>query len=1089
MSLAQEPIAADAANLEWLAHISDSPPAAFRSILFGEPQEANGGKAIGQPEFFHDLNLDQIVDAITAGREEYNLKPFFYIRLTDLAQIAYRHQIMRDLEVAALFQSIKCFADRMRSMRAHLTNADKSYYKYQKEAWFLDAVGIYCQAIESLLQDLRACNPASRGLQVFRTYLAEYAGSGPFNTLVEETKRLRTELEAMRYCLLVKGGSVTVRHHDSAIDYSAAVEETFAKFKQGAAKDYLVKFRDSDMNHVEAKILEGVAQLNSQVFSALDDFCTRNRNYLDHTILVFDREIQFYLAWLEYAKPFNHAGLSFCYPRLSANRKDVSSRDGFDLALAGKLIRENAAVVCNDFMLSGQERVFVVTGPNQGGKTTFARTFGQMHYLASLGCPVPGTEARLFLFDRLFAHFEREEDITTLRGKLEDDLIRVHEILQQATPDSLIIINEIFASTTLKDAVYLSRKVMERIAQLDLLCVCVTFLDELSSVNEKTVSVVAGVAPEDPTVRTFKIERRPADGLAYAQAIAEKYNVTYERLKQRLKTSLKAWRPATALAGREGGDSSSEGAGARSRGACLKAHLMFRDRDFELLEPPAARRRYQEAEPMPRVVPNEDALTQDLELNTLFRAMGGGDPFLFEVARQGVLFGLQIEPRTILYRQAVLRDCLRNYSIVRGLYDLIVETMEKERRQWYHFSDRSPGLTLHSALRLMEMHVETLRQIRTLADEHSSKFGSEGFSTLFALLKAELPDHYIAAIKAHLRELELRHGVLLSAQLGKGNQGTNYMLRKSTAQKPGWLHRLFGPRPPSYTFRLDERDETGARALGDLQDRGLNLVANALAQSFDHVLAFFGMLRRELGFYVGCVNLHRQLEWKGVPVCFPVPAPAGEPRHACVGLRDACLALTVDRPVVGNDLNADGKRLFIITGANQGGKSTFLRSLGVAQLMMQCGMFVAAESFSADVCHGLVTHYKRGEDASMERGKLDEELNRMSGITDALAPGSMLLFNESFAATNEREGSEIAAQIVRALLEIRVKVVFVTHLYEFAQRFCQGQTNGALFLRAERETDGRRTFKLLPGEPLETSFGADLYEQIFDGAAESAGAG
>jgi DNA mismatch repair ATPase MutS len=192
----------------------------------------------------------------------------------------------------------------------------------------------------------------------------------------------------------------------------------------------------------------------------------------------------------------------------------------------------------------------------------------------------------------------------------------------------------------------------------------------------------------------------------------------------------------------------------------------------------------------------------------------------------------------------------------------------------------------------------------------------------------------------------------------------------------------------------------------------------------------------------------------------------------------------MERSVVGNDLNGDGKQFVVITGANQGGKSTFLRGVGLAQLMMQCGMFVAAESFSADLCRSLFTHYKREEDATMTSGKFDEELNRMRDISDALTPDSLLLFNESFAATNEREGSEIARQIVRALLETRVKIFFVTHLYEFAHAFWKDKMDSAVFLRAERQADGQRTFKLLPGEPLETSFGADLYKEIFDGASE-----
>jgi DNA mismatch repair protein MutS len=507
------------------------------SILVERPDARNKTETAEEPSFFADLNLDQIVSSITVGKVEYNLKPFFYTPLSDIATIRYRHEVMQDLQHDVLFEKIKSFAQRMRAVREHLAQADKRYYRYQKQRWFLEAVGIYCDAVNCFADNLAATDLRSRGFLIFREYFNSYSTSEPFTSLFAETNQLKADLSTVKYSLLIKNNSVKVCKYTSEIDYSADVEKTFEKFNQGAVKDYRVQFPNGpDLNHVEAQILDFVTQLYPEIFSALDNYSAKNSNFLDETISVFDREIQFYIVYLEHTSILKREGLKFCYPNTSNNCKEIYDYEGFDLALAFKLMRDNSSVVCNDFYLNDEERVIVVSGPNQGGKTTFARTFGQLHYLAALGLTVPGKEARLFLLDRLFTHFDRQEDINNLRGKLQDDLVRIHEILNQATSSSIIIMNEIFASTTLQDALFLSEKIMERIINLGLLCVWVTFIDELASFAKQTASMVSTIVPENPTLRTFKIIRRPADGLAYALVIAEKHGLTYDRLKERIKS-------------------------------------------------------------------------------------------------------------------------------------------------------------------------------------------------------------------------------------------------------------------------------------------------------------------------------------------------------------------------------------------------------------------------------------------------------------------------------------------------------------------------------------------------------------------------
>ncbi|MGE5668314.1 MAG: MutS-related protein [Betaproteobacteria bacterium] len=497
----------------------------------------------------------------------------------------------------------------------------------------------------------------------------------------------------------------------------------------------------------------------------------------------------------------------------------------------------------------------------------------------------------------------------------------------------------------------------------------------------------------------------------------------------------------------------------------MRVLLMHRERDFGLQQ---------------ALAHNADALTQDLGLQALLHAMAGADEFLLDVARKALLAQTFADRDTIQHRQDVLKDCLRNTAVVRDLYELAGQALEGRRRHYYGFLSDYPGAILSGSIGLLETLLEMLRKLRGVAQESAGRFESEGFGTLFSMLARELDDGYLASIEGHLAELKFRRGLLLSARVtADGGAGVDHVLRKPHATEGGWLQRIFHKGPPAYSFRLHERDEAGARIVSDLRNRALNLVANALAQSAEHVLSFFQALRTELGFYVGCLNLHERLTAMELPLCFPEPAPADEPALRFAGLRDPGLALHMQRAPVGNALDARGMRLAIITGPNQGGKSSFLRSVGVAQLMMQCGMFVAAESFRGSVCASLFTHYKREEDRTMKSGKLDEELARMSEIADQLSAGGVMLFNESFAATNDREGSEIARQIVRALLEKRVRVLFVTHLYDFARGLYERGPEQAVFLRAERRPDGTRSFRVVEGEPLETSYGEDVYRAVF----------
>ena len=497
----------------------------------------------------------------------------------------------------------------------------------------------------------------------------------------------------------------------------------------------------------------------------------------------------------------------------------------------------------------------------------------------------------------------------------------------------------------------------------------------------------------------------------------------------------------------------------------MKTFLMHPDRDFDAT-PPSKRDPIQ--------------FTQDIELAVLINAAAAGDRYLSDIMAAACAGAWANDIATIRYRQEILKDCLANQAVVRQFYAIAIEPFGRERSWDFSLYGHDASAKVGSAVRTLQSSLEVLRRLRNTCSANASNFRSPGFRQFFDTLERDLDDAYLEAATTDLDNLTFRKGVLLSAQVGDGGKGVGTMLRKPQPRDLSWLQAVITPGVRNYTLQLAPRDDAGAQAFGELKNRGLSQISDALYQSAGHVLGFLTALRAELAFYIGCLNLANQLAGIGEAIAFPEATEVPRRFH-CQNLRDVCLALTMGRAVVGNDVDADGKPLVIITGANRGGKSTFLRSVGLAQMMLQCGMFVTADAYASSLRSGLFTHYKREEDRNMRSGKFDEELVRMNSIADRMRRGAMVLFNESFAATNEREGAEVARQIVSALLENDVTVFFVSHMYEFARTYLQ--SDQSLFLRADRAEDGTRNFRLREAKPLPTSFGADLYQQIFGIAA------
>lgn len=493
----------------------------------------------------------------------------------------------------------------------------------------------------------------------------------------------------------------------------------------------------------------------------------------------------------------------------------------------------------------------------------------------------------------------------------------------------------------------------------------------------------------------------------------------------------------------------------------MRALLLHPDRAFDIAAPASL---------------DTTPFARDLELQILLDAATGGDKHLQTVMAAAFTASFANDADTVRHRQAVLADALADPAGLRDLYAIACEPFGRDRYWEFSLYGHNPSAKVSSAVRTLRSCLGVLRRLRDRCAVMAPRFHSAGLRGFHETLQHDLDDPYLEAAEADLQTLMFRKGVLISAGIGGGGGAAGITLRKPQKRDVSWLQSVLTPGGPSYTIQLAPRDDAGAQTFATLQNGGLSLISDALYAAAQHVLAFVTATRAELAFYVAALNLHDRLAAIGETVAFPDLSESGAAFHCC-NLRDPSLALTMGRPAVGNDVDADGRPLIVITGANRGGKSTFLRSAGLAQVMLQCGLFVTADAFAASLRTGLFTHHRREEDRTMRSGKFDEELVRMDAIADAVRPGGLVLFNESFAATNEREGSDVARQIVTALLDSGVAVIFVTHMSEFARAFFGDERTR--FLRADRGADGTRSFRLQTAEPLTESFGRDLYERIF----------
>jgi len=484
---------------------------------------------------------------------------------------------------------------------------------------------------------------------------------------------------------------------------------------------------------------------------------------------------------------------------------------------------------------------------------------------------------------------------------------------------------------------------------------------------------------------------------------------------------------------------------------------------------------YKDCRPNYRAVAgNVKELLADFGFNVILDAMSKGSLGIKNAAQSVIFQAPAISAGDILYRQGVLRDALSNAKQFIELYNMLEAGLAdfedariKSQPGFARFT--SVPEQIRSASDLLGRLLSLVDETRKSFEASKLKVASDGLTTYINTYRQFYSKEFTSSAYHESKKLgQVSEGssLTVSTKPGFGLKGTAYVIRsfdkanmhkgnskKSAINLDTIASRLKG---------MELRDAVLAKLL---------FIANAVIKQTSKDLKD---LLFELGFYVGCINLFELISSIGLHVCYPIYDASDALRF--IGLEDIALGVSQNIIPVGNTINLDKQKLTLVTGANQGGKSTFLRSIGCAQLMAQCGMFVTAKEFTFSVRSRIFTHFCKPEDASMDSGKLDEELMRLGSIIDKLEPQALLLMNESFASTIEQDGTAIAREIIGTLCEIGVKVIFVTHLYTFAN----SMENSAYLLRAERKDDGSRTFLVQPGVSLPTSHGMDLFCEILD---------
>lgn len=481
------------------------------------------------PEFFADLNIDQLVEKMGTGFEPYDLKTYYYRMPEGREDILYRQEVLRDMDeemetnITAFYRAVKK-AQNYEQYAADTENSESSAH------WHLLAAHTYYRALDALLEFLGTRDAMAEGWKQFYALCQEQMEKAGFQENHDAALRLTEELANIRYTLRLEEDHLLILPQVAEEDYVGDLCRRFSHIIETPDKLYNILPGSQDSTELERRILRHLKKRQPKLFREMVRYQEKCPVFFQEEIMKFHEEVTFYLAFLKFRHDMEEHGYAFCEPDFDENKFDVAG--GYDLALALKNTESGTETVANDYDYRDTERFFVVTGPNQGGKTTFARSVGQLVYFSLMGLPVPAEKAVLPLFSGLMTHFSVEESTESGRGKLKEELVRLAGMLDGRKKKAFVVINELFTSAATYDALRMGKEVMKYFLDDGCHGIYVTHIEKLAEEDGQIVSMTASLSGKD--TRTYKIERNKAEGKGYVDSIVDKYGLTYVEIVRRL---------------------------------------------------------------------------------------------------------------------------------------------------------------------------------------------------------------------------------------------------------------------------------------------------------------------------------------------------------------------------------------------------------------------------------------------------------------------------------------------------------------------------------------------------------------------------